>query len=240
MKKILLSMALAGATVMGVNAQELVFLYEGKPMENGATIDFKEIEVTEVTDAQGNPMPGFLKYKVDPHINILSDENAEVTVTTVSNVAVNLCAGGDCINGTNNVKNNVNLTEDVPLDIQMDWDMSVYDGSQIDVPAITVEISAYYNYAPENVITLTVNMGGFNSGVESLAVNAGKVNVTGRTLNYDINGAGTICVYSLSGKTVVNREVAGNGHISLASLPAGVYIYKMTGKNAKTGKFIIK
>lgn len=235
MKKIVLSAALITAAAFTANAQELFFTYNGEPLENGASITYDGFTADDY--GMGS---GYIEYKVDPGIHIVSDDTADVNITVKSNVQVNFCAGGQCITGTDLIKEDVELTENVPQNLELDYVQEVYDGSDIDIPVIELTVTAWYTYDEENVITLKVKMGGFNTPVEKLTVNGNNVNVVGKTLNYSLDGASNITLFSLSGKTLMNKAVSGNGSINLSNLPSGVYLYRVEGLKNKSGKFIIK
>ena len=232
MKKFLLSATLLGGAILGVNAQTLTFQYQGQDLEDGASIVYDGYE----EDTMG--YDDYVNYKIDPKIFILSDIDDYVNITVDSNVAINLCAGGLCTTGTNVEKPNVFLESDVPLDLQLDYDVDSTPGEVVEFPEINLVIKAWYVDYPEVMITLNVKMGGF-AGVESLISN-NNVNINGKVLSYNFNKASDITLYSLSGKTLMQKTVSGNGSINLNSLPAGVYVYKVNGSISKTGKFIVK
>lgn len=236
MKKILLSVALLSGAVLAANA-ELYFQFEGENLENGSTLNYDGYQYEIVYDKDGNPS-GMYQLKVDPEIHLMSTSDASVSVSTSSNIVIQLCAGGACEDGTSITKNDVALTANKPLNIQMDWFDPVPNfGTDVEIPAITVLLTAK---SSSETITLTVNMGGITAGVQSVANNGGGIVVDGKSLRYDLKGASQLSVYNLSGKTVMSKKVAGVGSLNLNSLPAGVYLYKISGKSNKTGKFIIK
>lgn len=237
MKKFLLSLALLGGATMMANA-ELVFQYEGMDLVNGATINYDGFVYEPVANPDGSPS-GMYRVVVKPPIFLISTSNAVATVTATSNLSIGLCAGGECTNGTNVTKPEVNLTANTPLDLELDWAQpGINFGEDVDVPVVTVTVKASVG---SETISMTVNMGGFTAGVESIAAsNENMVNVVGKSLNYDLSAASQISVYSLSGKTVMAETVSGNGSISLASLPKGIYLYKVGGNNGKSGKFVLR
>ena len=57
--------------------------------------------------------------------------------------------------------------------------------------------------------------------------------------NLIVNGSGTLQIYDMLGRIVVDRTVNG-GSISIENLNEGVYIVRMTGKEVKTQKIIVK
>lgn len=237
MRKFLLSALLIAGGMTIANAQELVFIYDGEALENGASITYEGYTY----DTYG--YDDYVEYKIDPKIHIMSDVNTEVNIEVSANVEVQLCTIGNCDKSTNPTKTDVPLTADVPRDLVLDWVTELYEedvDTPFEIPVINMVVKAYPVDAPENVITLNVTMGGVTAGVESLGINNSFVKVTGKTLSYDLASASNLSVYSLSGKTLINKAVSGNGSINLNSLPAGIYLYKVTGKATKAGKFILK
>lgn len=247
MKKFLLSIALIGGFAFAANA-ELAFQYDGKSLENGATLDYKGYEYTPIPMPDGSPS-GYYNFKVDPEIHLVSTSDVTVTVSTTSNIQVNLCAGGDCVSGTSNTKNGVKLDANVPLNLQMDWTPALINnpsagmmGDDVTIPAIKVTLTAK---SSTETITLTVNMGGFTAtlegaGVEGIETSDNSVYISGKNLYYDVTGNSQLSVYALSGKTLINSTVSGSGLVDLGKLPKGVYVYKLSGKSQKSGKFILK
>ena len=238
MKKFLLAGALLIGAMVPVSAKELVFqTKDGKSFPNGYTLEFGEVEIDD-------EIPGIFYIEINPELYLLSDETATVTVTctSISGPAVQLCAGGDCITTDQQnpiVKNDVSLTAGIPLDLLFDYYGEV-EGSTFEIPDIVAVLEAWYNDDPTNKVTLNVHMGDFDAAVETIGLNSNFVFVTGSELNYNVANASQLTLYSLSGKTLLNTTVSGTGSISLASYAKGVYLYRLTGKEKKAGKFIIR
>ena len=229
MKKLLLSLVLLGGAIIGADAQ-LTFLLDNEPLASGSVIDFEGYKFAN----------GMLE--VTPPLELVSGKTANVTVNAKANEEVQLCLGIQC-KSSKDVTVQDKMIAGEAQDLQFHYMKYIgMNVETVEVPAITAVITAYYDDDPDNAITITVNMGGelANAGVESLVANGAGIYVNGKTLNYDLNGASEINVYSLSGKALISRSVAGSGSISLGSLPKGVYVYRVNGKAAKTGKFIIK
>lgn len=242
MKKHLLIATIALGAALAGNAKELKILYQDKAVENGATIKYEGYTVKAQTgDIKDGYVNGFAIITVDPDLHIVSDVDATVTVRAYSKNGedIQLCAGGDCIRGKDLTKPQVSLKANDPLNLQMDAEWR-FTNQAITFPFYDVLVEAWYNDDPSNKISVTVEMGDLSAGVESLPAAGNSVKVSGRQLEYDLTSAAELSVYSLSGKALVSKTVAGSGSISLANLPAGVYIYRVAGKNAKSGKFIIR
>lgn len=228
MKKLLLSTLLIGGA-LSLNAQNLYIVYNGEPVANNSTIVFDGLEILEEKD--GNTLL-WTEYLLDPHLTIVSDVDAVVTVHAESNESIQLCAGSDCIQGTNITKDAVNLVKNVPLDLKLDVDLIVYPGEQVNMPdEYKVKITAWYNNNPNDVYTVNLNMLA-NAGVESVFTN-NSVSFNNNSLNYDLTSDSQLSVYSLSGKNVYNANVSGTGSVNLGHLAKGVYLYRVAGKAAK-------
>lgn len=231
MKKLLLLSLVAAVGCFGTKAQELSFLYEGEPVPDKGTVIYEEIE------EEAYPEMSYWVATIDPKLHIVSEADATVTVHTKSNVPIQLCAGGACEFGDELTKSQVNLTSDVPLNLQLDWVADSFEGPVTDIPYIEVFIEAWYNDDPSNYISMTLKMG-TGAEVKSINTNRNKVSVAGKMLNYSLDKASSITIYSLTGRTVKSINASGNGSVNLDTLPAGVYIYRLSNSKT-TGKFVI-
>lgn len=249
MKKFLLSGALLAAAVLAGNAQTLSFLdKDGNVIPSGSTYTYVGWEVVPgygtVENGYAN---GYVQIEVNPHLKLKASANGTVTVKTTSlnGATYQLCAGSDCINTaiTGNPvieKPNVEVTASEPLDLQLDA-MPYFIDQPVEIPAYEILVEAWPNTNPAAKITMTLKMGDVqDAAVEGIQADGNAVTVVGKSLNYELNGVNTISVYDLNGKQLINAQVAGAGSISLAELPAGVYLYKVAGNKGKSGKFIIK
>lgn len=239
MKKFLLMALLSAGCIWSMDAKELSFQYQGETVPQNETVVFDGIEYIDY-------IPGYYEVIIDPEIFLQFDSDDEKIVKAVSNVDINLCAGTQCESGTKVTKSIIaGPTINSPLNLQMDWSYAVqdFDESQgnpdVEIPYIKVELEAYYADDPENAVRMTVEMGNV-AAVETIGANMNNIIVKGKNLLYDVNGASNLCVYSLSGRSLINKNVSGNGTVSLESLPAGIYLYRLNGKTRKTGKFIIR
>ena len=242
MKKLLLAAILATGAAVPMAAAEFSVLFEGEPIENGSTIEYDGFDV-EVMDMSEYGYGIFYSWKVDPELYLVSDEVAPMTIhaQSLTGVEFQLCAGGLCLKNTVITKAVENLKADVPLNLQLDWATNTQDISEIDIPAMEILVDVYYTSNPSSALTFTLKMGGFKAaGVDSVVSNENEVVLKGRDLYYDVAGTSQLSVYSLSGKTVLNKTVSGNGSVSLEGLSKGVYLYRLSGKTNKTSKFILK
>ena len=231
MKKFLLLAALLGGTVLAGKA-EFHFVYQDKPIENGSTVLFGDYEVWD-------DIPGMVEVIIDPNISVIADEGTSLTIKaeSLTGNSFQMCAGGACVQGVSITKDDVSLKPEVSLPLLLDVSMMFFDGEEVIVPYYEIKVEAWDNDMPDDYVTFTLKMGNLDAGVDELVVGGSKVTINGTTLSYDLAGASQLSIYSLSGKTVMSRNVSGNGTLSLGNLPKGVYVYRVSGK---TGKFIIR
>lgn len=244
MKKLLLTMLIGAGCLIPVSAKQLAIQYEGELVPNGATIDFKGGEVLHAADMD-DPLiqeyfPNAIKIVVDPELYLVSDVEEPITIETQGDHPYQLCAGGSCENGTRITKQVENLKANVPLNLQLEMEELSYEGDPIEIPLTNIVINIYYNNDKSNVYTVKLKMGGISSGVEGIEADNAVVKFNGKALEYVVDGASQINVYSLSGKTVISRNVSGSGAISLEGLSKGVYLYRVSGKTNKASKIIIR
>lgn len=232
MKKLLLATMLLGGVALAGNAKELTFIFDEEVVSNGSTVTWDKYEDYPYG---GNKN----EIWIEPPLFIKSDSDSKVNFRSTANYEVSFCIGTQCQNGKVVSISGVSLDpafeEPLLLDVSI-----VYDKNEEPViPAIEVLVEAWFEDEPTKVYSVNVKMGDV-SAVHSVKADNNNITVNGKTLNYILEGAADVAVYSLSGKSVINKNVSGAGSISLANLPAGVYIYRVGGKNAKSGKFIIR
>jgi len=76
-------------------------------------------------------------------------------------------------------------------------------------------------------VNVTVTFGTFDqSSVKVEKADASYVRVNGSELIYNVEDSAVLTVCDASGRQVLSAPVSGNGSVSLASLPAGLYIYR--------------
>lgn len=235
MKKfLLLSMFAAG--VLSVSANSLSFQYEGETVPQNGTVTFEGYQRNPYSSTKEEIF-------MNPEIFILSDTDAKVNIKVQANNTVQFCIGGQCEMNTEILKEGIQLQANKPEDLQLDSSVVVEKDADVDIPVIEVKIEAWYANDPANVVSMTLKMGGMNTGVEELTALQDNVNISGNYLVYDINGNALIDIYTLTGKQVIKENVSGSGSVSLLDLNKGIYVYRVSGKNGKNiraDKFIIK
>lgn len=226
-KKLLFSLAML-ATMTFASAKEITFTYEGEPISNGSTIEFEGYEKYEWTLQT--------EVVIAPEIFITKDSEAAVDIRTTSNYPIQVCIGGLCVAETNILKEGLLFEPNTPNDLLLDATIYYDKGQEIVLPKIEVLVEAWYSDDPTNVTKFTLKMGDV-AGITDATVNANVVALSGKTLNYNVKGSSNLTIYNLSGRAVLSHKVNGAGSISLASLPVGIYLYRVAGT---TGKFIVK
>ena len=234
MKKFLLA-SFAMAAMFTANADNLAIMFQGETLPNNSSIIFDE----PIVEDYGQ----FISVTLDPELYIVSDVDAMVTVHVKSNYDIQLCTAengqeGVCETDTDITKSEVTLKAGVPLNLLLEAVITSIDGTYPEVPDYKIEVTAWYNDDPSNVYKLNLEMED-PAAVESISAN-NAVTFNGKSLNYDLPSASQISIFSLSGKTVVNSTVSGTGSINLGHLAKGVYLYRVSGKNPKTAKIIIR
>ena len=235
MKKLLLSALLLAGAMSPLAAQGLSFKTASGEDVTGTTYVFDDVEYW--------PQGSKTEVYIDPDLYIYSEKGGNVDIYVDANVSVQLCTIDNCEYGEKVNKLNVPLTAGVARSLVFDYSETVADIDSYQLPEIVATITAYYSGDPSSAITMTVKMGDVNAGVEAVAMNQNAIVFNGKTLSYDVNGDSQLSVYSLSGKTVLNKSVAGNGSLSLDGLSKGIYLYRLTDKNGKavkSAKIIIK
>lgn len=249
MKKFLLATMLLSGAMIPMSAQEISLIYQGEPVPNGGEVNYDKY-IAETDEL----MPGFVLFKLDPDLDIVSSADASLTVRVTSNESIRLCTitngdpvnGGTCIEGKTALKTPVIVKADTPEPLYLDqfWD-TYNDLTEFDFPKFDITIEIWNVNTPGDVYSVKLYMGGFTgtAGVEGIEADLDTVTFNGNVLSYDLTQVCNLNVYSLSGKMVINKEVSGHGTINMDSLSKGIYLYRLTGKNGKvikTAKVILK
>ncbi len=181
---------------------------------------------------------GFISYKWDSELFLHANSTciAQLTVYSECN-DVQVCGGGNCITTgsqpDNTVKKTISLEKGKDLNMQIEI-ISMTGTMPFDTPqeatvtctadGQTVEVTLVF--VPEENTALTDITG---SAADFIAV-------SGRTLDYAFSSPVTLTVYTIAGRAALTHRLSGSGSLSLATLPAGVYIYRA---GTRTGKFIV-
>ena len=233
MKKLLLTAALLGGAFIA-NAQ-LSFVYNGEVVPNGATIEYYTYDQFPVTNTLD-------QISFAPIIYLQSASAANVNVSWNATESIDICIGGGCVSGKVNEKSNLPFKAGEQQDLLLEYWLETNSGATPVIPQCSATIKAAYADGSGEVV-ITVVMGGENSvnaGVNSVSADVNKISVSGKSLKYTVDKASKLSVFSLSGRTVIERQVSGTGSISLENLPGGVYLYRLNGNKVKAGKFVIK
>lgn len=233
MKKIYM-LAAAAILAAGAHAQTLTFAMGGTEIAPGSTVTFNDGEI-EIDQEYNWGM-----WKFDPHISLTSDINGTVDVIAncTSGQVIQMCAGGMCEKAARVEKNNVQLTAGTPLDIMFEYEEEVEDNPDIKVPEnVTTEISAQYTGNPASKVSFIIIINSNMGGTISVYEKAGQLTSMNGSLEYSVEDACTLTLYSQGGERVLSTEVEGNGSVSTAGLAKGVYVYTL---GAKSGKLVVK
>ena len=228
MKKFLLIALTMTALTPLLSAKELTFTMGGKDLPSGDTVIFDDYETLY--------WASMTEVYFEPKIYITKDSNGPVSIKTTSNYAVQLCIGGDCVASTEILKEDLTFNPGIPEDLRLECSVYFDKGAEIVLPAIEVEVEAWYADDPSNVTTLTVKMGD-TASVDNLGSDSNSIRLVGNCLAYSVDKDVDLTVYDLAGQTVTSRRVEGSGTLSLENLSEGVYVYKA---GRLTGKFIIR
>ena len=228
-KTLLLGIALLGLG-MAASAKQLTFYYDGMTVGNGSTIEFSGYEEFD----WGTQTEAFM----EPKIYIESDITASVTVISKSNYPVQLCIGGQC-EAAEEVSKTVTLEAGNKTDLLLDCSVFFDKGEAMDLPYIETTLEAYYTDSPADKTTIYLKMGSA-AGVDGVVAEMSSIGACCNGINYSMTTNTVITVSDLNGRTVVSRNVNGNGRIDLNTLPAGVYVYNAEGAIKASGKILIK
>ncbi|MBD5325500.1 MAG: T9SS type A sorting domain-containing protein [Bacteroides sp.] len=222
MKKIFTSLLMLGA-MFAASAQNFTVGSIDGPVANGATIT-----VGYVVD------PLFGEYSWDPELTIKANKAGSYTISATASVSgvVQFCGfTGNCgiLRPSESRTGSIGAGQEVPMQLDI-----MYQESLLEKP-VSMDVTVTDG---SETVSFTVNfVNTEHAGISDVAVNSVAFRVSGRTLSYSLENPANFTLYNISGRQVMSRSLSGTGSVNLASIPAGVYVYRC---GDTTGKIIVK
>lgn len=225
MKKLLLAAALFAA--IGAQAQTLSLTWgtDNKPAAPGESIHFEGFQPFQMKNCD---------------IKVTSSVTSTIDATLVSNQkdGLQICAGGSCepvdaLHEYKVEKKNLAITANTPLDLQIE----VF--SPADIVYVVGTLTVGYSGKPETNQDYIIVIND-NTGAVSMIEKDANLYFENGAIVYNLDGAAAISLYDLQGRAVLSVNAEGNGSISTANLPAGIYAYSVEGAVKKNGKIFVK
>ncbi len=226
MKKFTLFAACA-AFALGMNAQTVKFLQNGKEIVSGETVT--------CTDWEND---GFGTFLCDPEISVVSDQNILVDITAematesqASTRFIQMCCGGACMIGSDKVvKSGISLTANSAMPLE--FETSYWD-DEPQTPTIITDIFVCPAGSNEKLAAITVITSAGDGAVSVFEIDNTLVTFSNGELKYEVASPCTLALYDTDGKLFVEKAVTGNGSIDATGIPAGVYVYTLGNKSGK-------
>ena len=224
MKKLYITLAAALLGVASMQARELAFYMGEEKIATGEEVKFNEIEKEVI--------PGGFEVTMAPELYLWSDflsNTIQITAKCTSGQEIQMCAGGDCMKGKEVVKKNIEIKANSKLDLKFDY-MAEIEGETI--PEVVTEFEAYdTNYTNTKVsFTLVMNS---ESGALTVIKNNASFRAVAGGIEYSLDAPAAVELYSITGRKVLSAHLEGNGTLSTASLPKGIYVYTLGDKSGK-------
>lgn len=230
MKKLLLLSALTLS--LAAQARQLTFYVGETALKPGDKYVF--------TDITKEPAGAGFDVVMAPELYLHSDivtSNVNITAECVSGQSVQMCAGGDCMSGTTIKKTGVRVGTDEKLPLEFEY--MTYTNDLSSLPVVTTNFTAVDPKYPNTQVTLTVEMNP-GAGVGSVTISATELTMVDGGLNYNVSGPSTLALIDITGRTVLRRDINGEGFISTAGLARGLYIYRIAGRSSLSGKIQLR
>ena len=216
MKKFYMIVA-AALLAAGAQAQTLKVFMGEKEIEVGKTTIFEGGEIKDY-GASGKD------YKYDPELSLMSDKSGACTLLAEckSGQSIQLCFGGNCMTGTS-VEKNGNLTANVKMPLQFEFMGYTYSADEAIPKDVTTEFTAEQG---ATVISFTVVVNP-STGAVTVLQNDKALRVVDGAIEYSLEAPAELTLYALDGTKVAAWTLDGNGTVSTAGLPAGIYAYTL-------------
>lgn len=235
MKKLYFLAAAALLTAGSASAKSFT-LYAGETeVTNGAEIIVGEdkIELTDLSEYGIDQVD----YKYDPELYVVTDESANMTVNAkcTSGQNIQLCFGGACRDGKELTQTGL-VEAGKRTGLLFDAIGSVTTIGEL--PEISAEVTVQYADDADSAVKVYVVMGP-KASIQVVKFDPSFC-VGNGVINYDLNGAAVASIYNLNGAEVLRANISGQGTISTANLPKGVYVYRLQGAKNIAGKLIVR
>ncbi len=227
MKRLLLAAALFAA--IGAQAQTLSLTWgaDKKAAAPGESIHYTDVQP-------------FNMFNCDIYVTSSETTTIDATLAANGKDGFQICAGGQCetVGGMFNADYKVTKAGlSVKANEPFNLDIEVFCPNDIEylVGTLTINVSGKPETSQEYIIVVNDN----TNGVSMIAKDADLTFENGM-LVYNLDGAATITLYDLQGRAVLIANAEGNGSVSTANLPAGIYAYSVAGCTNKNGKIYVK
>ncbi len=222
MKKIFTTLATA-LLCASASFAEIAVSYSGNNVEFGDAIELTAADFEEV-------IPGIL-FETGVEINVTSDV-APVSVDASFNFeGFQVClADGTCFipeeagAGKWTVHGEISKTEGA-LQIHISLNGAT-------LPEEEGEMELLLQNSLDDLYACYIKFNTKSGSVSDLGTGV-KASYAGNVLSYSLNAPTKLSVYSITGATVLDSTINGNGTVDFSALPKGVYIYTLAGKASK-------
>lgn len=230
MKKFYVTLAAAILGMSPLAARELVFYIDNTPIADMEEVQFKDIEITPVTDKLSEVM-------MEPQLYLFTDlvtSSVNITAKCISGQDINMCAGGNCMNGEKIVKENISIASNQKLPLEFHYEGYITPGEA--APEVITEFEAVDTRHPETKKTFTLVMNP-QSGVATIIGVDDSFRAVAGGVEYSFDTPTSVEIFNTAGRKVASETLSGSGTLSTSGLNAGVYIYSLNGV---TGKIYIR
>ncbi len=219
---------LSAALLLGSLASQatITATVDGKPIEHGSTLEIN------ADDFINEPIAGMNVYTAELNIKVVSnatpvkvdlscDDQNTIQFCPPSVGCVPLVADGDHFTGSAVIKES---ECDIPVHVRFRF-----------VP----ELPDFKGVMEVILTDASMDVLGFYIDVNTTRAGIGNVDAAplatyhNNVLSYNVQAPANLAVYSITGASVINRTVSGNGSVDFSVLPRGIYIYTLGGKATK-------
>ena len=225
MKKLYITLAAALLGVASMQARVLAFYLGDEKIATGEEVTFNDYEKKQI---------GSDKYKVtfEPELYLGSDflsNEIQISATCISGQEIQMCAGGECARSKEVVKKGIEIKANSKLNLEFEY-IGEIEGETI--PEVVTEFEAYDTNYTNTKVSFTLVMNSESSALTVIKNNASFRAVAGG-IEYSLDAPAAVELYSITGRKVLSANLEGNGTLSTASLPKGIYVYTLGDKSGK-------
>jgi len=225
MKKLYLSICLAVAGLLTMQARELTFYIGETPIADGQSISFTDIIVNDNGDYSEVKMAPDLYLGTD----IFSNE-VNMTATCTSGQEIQLCAGGACKKGVTVEKTGLSVSPSAKLALDFEYIAELDAG--VAVPTVTATIEAQDGDRAETKKAFTIVMSA-KAGSITLIAERDDLRFTRAGIEYSLDAPADFALYTADGLRVLSTRLSGSGTLVTDGMAEGIYVYTLGNRSGK-------
>lgn len=230
MKKLLL--IAAAFLSLSAQARQLTFYLGDTPLKPDEKVEFTNI----TREDAGTGIDVVMAPPLYLHSDIVTS-NVTIVADCTSGQSIQMCAGGSCMAGPKVTKSGIRIGTNEKINLEFEY--LTYVENEKDIPDVVTTFTAVDPKYPNTEVKMTLEMKA-NAGTATVTISSIELAIVDGGLKYKVEGPSSLNLIDITGRTVMRRDINGEGLIDTSSLPRGLYIYRLSGLSNLSGKLYLR